>query len=126
MGRLLGVSKQAYYKHEDKLLHRLALDSFVVDYVRDVRRRDPVIVGGKLWQVYNRRFDTSWRGGYKRVYAILERHGLKLRRRKRLAVATDSRLGLPVYPNLVKALIPDAPCQLIVSDITYIVCWTDP
>ena len=52
MCRLLGVSKQAYYKHEDKLLHRLALESFVVDYVREVRRKDPGIGGGKLWQMY--------------------------------------------------------------------------
>lgn len=126
MCRLLGVSKQAYYKHEDKLLHRLALESFVVDYVREVRRKDPGIGGGKLWQMYNRRFGTAWHVGFNRFYAIMERHGLKLRRRKRRAVTTDSRHGLPVYPNLVKALIPDAPCQLIVSDITYIVCWTDP
>lgn len=79
-----------------------------------------------MWQMYNRRFGTAWHVGFNRFYAIMERHGLKLRRRKRRAVTTDSRHGLPVYPNLVKALIPDAPCQLIVSDITYIVCWTDP
>ena len=126
MCRLLGVSKQAYYKHDDKLLHRLALESFVVDYVKEVRRKDPGIGGGKLWKMYNRRFGTAWHVGFNRFYAILERHGLKLRRRKRRAVTTDSRHGLPVYPNLVKELIPNAPCQLIVSDITYIVCWTEP
>ena len=107
MCRLLGVSKQASYKHDDKLLHRLALESFVVDYVKEVRRKDPGIGGGKLWKMYNRRFGTAWHVGFNRFYAILERHGLKLRRRKRRAVTTDSRHGLPVYPNLVKELIPN-------------------
>lgn len=126
MCRLLGVSKQAYYKHDDKLLRRLALESFVVDYVKEVRRKDPGMGGGKLWKMYNRRFGPAWHVGLNRFYAIMERHGLKLRRRKRRAATTDSCHGLPVYPNLVKELIPDAPCQLIVSDITYIVCCTDP
>ena len=126
MCRLLGVSKQAYYKHDDKLLHRLALESFVVDYVKEVRRKDPGIGGGKLWKMYNRRFGTAWHVGFNRFYDILECHGLKLRRRRRRALTTDSRHGLPFYPNLVKELIPDAPCQLIVSDITYIVYGTNP
>ena len=127
MCRLLGVSKQAYYKHPaDKQLHRLAQESFVVEYVKEVRHKAPGIGGGKLWMMYNRRFGATWHVGFNRFYAILERHGLKLRRRKRRTVTTDSRHGLPVYPNLVKELIPDAPCQLIVSDITYIVYWMNP
>ena len=96
MCRLLGVSKQAYYKHDDKLSYRLALDG------------------------------AAWHIGFNHFYDMLERHGLKLRARKRRAVTTDSRHGLPLYPNLVKDLIPDSPCQLMVSDITYIICRTDP
>ena len=39
MCRLLGVSKQAYYKHEDKLLDRLCEESFVVSFVKEVKFR---------------------------------------------------------------------------------------
>lgn len=39
---------------------------------------------------------------------------------------TDSNHDLPLYPNLVKELIPNRPCQLIVSDITYIPLWVNP
>ena len=126
MCRLLGVSKQAYYKHEDKLVYRLASEAFVVEFVKEIRRKAPGMGGGKLWQMYNRRFGGKWHVGFNRFYDILERHSLKLRRRRRRALTTDSRHGLPFYPNLVKELIPDAPCQLIVSDITYIVYGTNP
>ena len=126
MCRLLGVSKQAYYKHEDKLVYRLAREAFVVEFVKEIRRKAPGMGGCKLWQMYNRRFGEKWHVGFNRFYDILECHGLKLRRRRRRALTTDSRHGLPFYPNLVKELIPDAPCQLIVSDITYIVYGTNP
>ncbi|MBR3757552.1 MAG: DUF1573 domain-containing protein [Bacteroidaceae bacterium] len=56
MCRLLGVSKQAYYKHEDHLMKRLALESFVVEFVNDVRRKDPGIGGNKLWLMYKQCF----------------------------------------------------------------------
>lgn len=43
-----------------------------------------------------------------------------MRKRKRRTATTDSRHDLPVYPNLVKELSPTHPCQLMVSDISYI------
>ena len=126
MCRLLGVSKQAYYKHDDRLMKRLAREAFVVEFVRDVRRKDPGIGGNKLWLMYTRCFGEENRVGYNRFYDIIEQYGLKVRKRKRRVSTTDSRHDLPLYPNLVKSLIPTRPCQLIVSDITYVPLWTDP
>ena len=126
MCRLLGVSKQAYYKHDDRLMQRLAREAFVVEFVKDVRRKDPGIGGNKLWLMYTRRFGEENRVGYNRFYDIIEQYGLKVRKRKRRVSTTDSRHDLPLYPNLVKSLIPTRPCQLIVSDITYVPLWTDP
>lgn len=126
MCRLLGVSKQAYYKHEDRLLQRLARESFVVEFVKDVRKKDPGIGGNKLWLMYTRCFGDENRVGYNRFYDIIEQYGLKVRKRKRRVCTTDSRHDLPLYPNLVKDLIPTHPCQLIVSDITYIPLWINP
>ena len=126
MCRLLGVSKQAYYKHDDRLMQRLAREAFVVEFVKDVRRKDPGIGGNKLWLMYTRCFGEENRVGYNRFYDIIEQYGLKVRKRKRRVSTTDSRHDLPLYPNLVKSLIPTRPCQLIVSDITYIPLWTDP
>ena len=126
MCRLLGVSKQAYYKHDDRLMQRLAHEAFVVEFVKDVRRKDPGIGGNKLWLMYTRCFGEENRVGYNRFYDIIEQYGLKVRKRKRRVSTTDSRHDLPLYPNLVKSLIPTRPCQLIVSDITYVPLWTDP
>ncbi|MBR4930339.1 MAG: IS3 family transposase [Bacteroidaceae bacterium] len=126
MCRLLGVSKQAYYKHDDRLMQRLAREAFVVEFVKDVRRKDPGIGGNKLWLMYTRCFGEENRVGYNRFYDIIEQYGLKVRKRKRRVSTTDSRHDLPLYPNLVKSLIPTRPCQLIVSDITYVPLWTDP
>lgn len=124
MCRLLGVSKQAYYKHVDKLMFKMAQEAFVVEFVKNVRGKDRGIGGNKLWMMYHDRFGAEHSVGYNRFYDILERHGLKVRKRKRRISTTDSKHGLPLYPNLVKELIPTRPCQLIVSDITYIPFWT--
>jgi len=101
-------------------MFKLALESFVVEYVKDIRRKDPGIGGNKLWMMYRNRFGQKYSVGYNRFYDILEHYQLKIRKRKRRAVTTDSKHGLPTYPDLVKALIADRPCQLMVSDITYI------
>ena len=126
MCRLLGVSKQAYYKHDDRLMQRLARESFVIEFVKDVRKKDPGIGGNKLWLMYTQCFGDENRVGYNRFYDIIEQYGLKVRKRKRRISTTDSRHDLPLYPNLVKDLIPTHPCQLMVSDITYIPLWTNP
>lgn len=120
MCRLLGVSKQAYYKHVDKLMFKKAQEAFVVEFVKNVRGKDRGIGGNKLWMMYHDRFGAEHSVGYNRFYDILERYGLKVRKRKRCVSTTDSKHDLPLYPNLVKELIPTRPCQLIVSDITYI------
>jgi len=126
MCRLLGVSKQAFYKHENRLMQRLALEAFVVEFIKEIRTKDPGIGGCKLWEMYKRQFGEEYRVGYNRFYDIIEQYGLKVRKRKRRVSTTDSRHDLPLYPNLVKDFIPTHPMQLVVSDITYIVLWVNP
>ncbi|MBQ5507847.1 MAG: IS3 family transposase, partial [Prevotella sp.] len=48
---------------------------------------------------------------------------LNVRKKRRRAKTTDSEHNLPLYPNLVKELIPIRPNQLWVSDITYMVIY---
>lgn len=75
----------------------------------------------KLWQMYRSAFGQEHSVGYNRFYDIIERHNLKVRKKRRRARTTDSSQDLPLYPNLVKELIPLRPNQLWVSDITYMV-----
>lgn len=121
--KLLGVSTQAYYKHGDTDLRKLAEEAFCVEYVKRIRQKDRGIGGGKLWQMYRKEFGEEHSVGYNRFYDIIEKYNLKVRKRKRRAKTTDSDHDLPLYPNLVKELIPLRPNQLWVSDITYMVIY---
>ena len=120
---LLGVSTQAYYKHGNTDLQKLAEESFCVEFIKRVRQKDHGIGGGKLWKMYKREFGEEHSVGYNRFYDIIEKYNLKVRKKKRRVKTTDSSHGLPTYPNLVKELIPLRPNQLWVSDITYMVIY---
>ncbi|MBQ1746221.1 MAG: IS3 family transposase [Muribaculaceae bacterium] len=122
---MLGVSTQAYYKHGNTDLRKLAEEAFCVEFIRRVRQKDPGIGGGKLWRMYKKEFGEDHGVGYNRFYDIIEKYGLKVRRKKRRAKTTDSSHDLPTYPNLVKELVPLRPNQLWVSDITYMVIYVN-
>jgi len=120
------VTKQAYYKHdESKVLAHAARESFALEYIKDIRERDPGIGGTKLWHMYRRDFKGNDPIGRDWFADIIDRHNLKVRLKVRKPRTTDSSHGLPTYPNLVKDFIPTASNQLWVSDITYIVIWLD-
>lgn len=119
------MSTQAYYKHGNTDLRKLAEEAFCVEFIRRVRQKDPGIGGGKLWRMYKKEFGEDHGVGYNRFYDIIEKYGLKVRRKKRRAKTTDSSHDLPTYPNLVKELVPLRPNQLWVSDITYMVIYVN-
>jgi transposase InsO family protein len=123
--KLLGVSRQAYYKHGDTDLRRLAEEAFCVEYIKRIRKRDRGIGGGKIWQMYRDDFGAEHSVGYNRFYDIIDKYNLKVRKRRHRARTTNSDHDLPLYPNLVKELIPLRPNQLWVSDITYMVIYRD-
>lgn len=54
------------------------------------------------------------------LHTLLLDHGLIIQRRKRYVQTTNSRHWLRKYPNLIANLVVTMPCQLWVSDITYI------
>ena len=58
--------------------------------------------------------------GRDRFEYILDKYNLKVRKKKRKPRTTDSRHGLPTYPNQAKSYIPTQANRLWVSDITYI------
>ena len=118
---LSGVTRQAFYKHDDDLLFcRLAKEQFVVQFAREVREMDPGMGSDSLWRIYKKRFSDEYRIGRDAFRSILHEHGLNIRNRQRAPRTTDSRHNLPVYPNLVKDVIPTRPNHIWVSDITYI------
>jgi hypothetical protein len=60
--KLLGASKQAYYKHDDNAaLRRLAVEEFARQYIAEIREQAPALGGVKIWEIY------------RKVVAILEK-----------------------------------------------------
>lgn len=126
MCRLLGVSKQAYHKQKgDTAARRQALESFALEYIRQIRSVDPGIGGMKLWYMYKSEFPDMLRVGRDWFEDIVHRNGLKVRDKMRKPRTTDSNHGLPLYPNLAYDFIPTKINELWVSDITYIPIWLD-
>lgn len=123
---MFGVSKQAYYKSDGaSVARKAAQESFVLEFIRKTRSMDPGIGGMKLWHMYRDEFPDEARVGRDRFEDIIDRYGLKVRKKMRKPRTTDSSHGLPLFPNLTKGLIPTAVNQLWVSDITYIPVWLD-
>lgn len=122
---LFGKTKQAYYKYDDRSVEYLAQEEFVLEYVKQVRAKDPGMGGEKLWLMYRQSFGEKYAVGRDRFCAILSKYGLNLRHRSNPPRTTDSRHNLPKYPDLTRTLLLVRPNQLWVSDITYIVIWTD-
>lgn len=106
-------------------MEKAAQESFAIEYVKRIRSKAPGIGGLKLWYMYRRDFDGNNPVGRDRFAYIIDRYGLKVRKKFRKPKTTDSSHGLPTYPNIVKDLIPTKANQLWVSDITYITVWVD-
>ena len=104
-------------------MRKLAEETFVVEFIKNIRKKDRGMGGGPLWHKYTDTFGEEHSVGYNRFYDIIDKYGLKVRKKKRRTRTTDSDHDLPLYPNLVKKLIPLRPNQLWVSDITYMVVY---
>ena len=62
----------------------------------------------------------KWAVNHKRVYRWMRADNLLCLRKRKFVVTTDSAHGLPVYPNLARALVLTGLDQLWVADLTYI------
>lgn len=63
----------------------------------------------------------GWNVNHKRVLRIMREESLLCHLKKRFVIrTTDSRHGLPVYPNRLAGVVLTAPDQAWVADLTYI------
>lgn len=95
---------------------------FVADYVRELRKDFPKMGSLKLYEKSKHYFGDRMHLGRDGFIELLREHQLlvKIKRRRR-AKTTDSVHGFKKYANLIKNYVPSRPCQLWVSDITYLV-----
>lgn len=120
--RLLGYTRQAYYKSKRRV-ERVAIESEVVLQevvrIRNSQRR----VGARKLHHMMRGF-CSGHGiemGRDALYDLLREHSMLVRRRRRRGPRTTfSAFWMKRYPNLAREFVPEVSNQLWVSDITYI------
>lgn len=68
----------------------MALEEMAVEYVLETREKASGMGGKKLWHMYKREFKEGTPLGRDRFLGTLDKHGLKLRQRKRKPGTTNS------------------------------------
>jgi transposase InsO family protein len=113
----LGISRQAYYKRNQKAFERFLADAQILDAIRDIRKTLPKTGGRKLKEMLaNQNIHIS----RDRLFHLLRDNRLLLRRRKKHVKTTHSRHRFRLYGNKIKDLPVYRPNQVFVSDITYL------
>lgn len=119
--RVQGVSRQAFYQWQRRQRRLADSEGMVLVLVRAHRREQPYLGTRKLH--YLLRDDLERLGiklGRDRLFALLARHGLLIRRKRRYARTTDAKHPFRCYDNLFKERKLNGPHQAWVADITYL------
>ena len=119
--RLLGITRQAYYKHfwyqdSQNVEHELVLQQ--VRLIRQYHRR---MGTRKLYELLDGfMLEHQIKMGRDALFDLLASHNLLVRRKRKNVYTTNSFHWLRKYPNLIKDWKPTESNQLWVSDITYL------
>jgi len=115
-----GVTRQAYYKNNWEGVTITLEEELILQQVKAIRKNHRVMGGRKLYDLL-RPFiaEHQIKLGRDALFKILSVNGLLVRKRKSRVRTTNSYHWMRRYPNIIKGVVPTAPNQLWVSDITY-------
>jgi putative transposase len=120
--RLLGYTRQAYYKQKRRIEGKAVSAEIVLQEVVRIRSKQPKVGVRKLHHMM-----TAFTSehlveiGRDSLNELLREYGMLVRRRRRKGPRTTfSGFWMKRYPNLAKGFEPLGSNQLWVSDITYI------
>jgi putative transposase len=120
--RLLGYTRQAYYKQRRRVEERAVGAELILQEVIRIRRTLKYAGVRKLHHLtegFTREHGIEM--GRDALYELLREHSMLLRRRRRRGPRTTySAFWMKRYPNLAREFTASAGNQLWVSDITYI------
>jgi putative transposase len=112
----VGVSRAGYYRFLRRLPSKPA-DMDLRSQIQSVALQWPAYGYRRVHAELVRR---GWEVNHKRVLRWMRSDNLLCLRRRRFILTTDSKHGLPIYPNLAQAMVLTSINQLWVADITYI------
>jgi transposase InsO family protein len=110
------VSRAGYYRYFDEHMPRQAETE-----LRDRIQR--VVLENRFYGYRRVTAELRLQGfllNHKRVLRVMREDNLLSLRKRKFVVTTDSSHGRLVYPNLIAGLVPTAPNQVWVADITYV------
>jgi len=115
-----GITRQAYYQNCKDTAHKVLKEDLILQEVAKIRQLHPRMGTRKLHVKLMTFLDEhEIKLGRDGLFDLLSSNYLLVRRRRRTVRTTNSSHWLRKYLNLTKGLIPTAPNQLWVSDITY-------
>jgi transposase InsO family protein len=115
------MSRQNYYKQRHYRRSREVDEELILSLVRRERAVQPRLGTRKLLHILGAELNSAGVSvGRDRLFSILGRNSLLIKRRFRGYRTTDSCHLFRVYGNLLKDVFLTSPHQALVSDITYI------
>jgi putative transposase len=120
--RLLGYSRQAYYRYQKILGKSVLEDDLLIAQVLHHRLLQPKLGGRKLYAMMEPFMALHHIvRGRDRLFDLLRENGLLNRKRRRgKPWTTDSNHWMKKYPDLIRGIVLSRADELWVSDITYI------
>ncbi len=112
--RLAGVPRSSYYRLHQ---HKQKPADPVVQEVRQLCAEYPRYGYRRVSKQLQRQ---GLQVNHKRVLALMHKENLLCRKKRRFVSTTDSRHGLPIYPNLARTVQLKGPNELWVADMTYV------
>jgi putative transposase len=120
----LGISRQAWYQAIRRQREQDDKEQRVLDFVQDVRRRQPRIGTRKLRHLMQAQADPPLSIGRDRLFTLLRAHRLLVSRLRAYHKTTHSHHRFRCHPNLLKPgpeqVAPSRAEQVWVADITYL------
>jgi transposase InsO family protein len=115
-----GVTRQAYYQNNWNGISTTLEEDLVLRRVKEIRENHPRMGTRKLHDLLQScLLEHQIKMGRDALFTMLSQNSLLVRKRKRRIQTTNSHHWYRKYPNLIRELVPTAPDQLWVSDITY-------
>ena len=118
---MFGISRQAYYKRQNKLKKLENEREVILDLIKPIRKRMSRVGTIKLYDmIKNDMTKHNVIMGRDKLFTLLRQEKMLVKKKKNYTKTTDSFHRFRKHKNLIKDIEVNAPEQVWVSDITYI------
>ncbi len=118
---MFGISRQAYYKRQNKLKKLESEREVILDLIKPIRKRMSRVGTIKLYDmIKNDMAKNNVNMGRDKLFTFLRQEKMLVKKKKNYTKTTDSFHRFRKHKNLIKDIEVNAPEQVWVSDITYI------